>query len=393
MSDALRSLCSGAAYPQELEATLEEITARVREFCPGLRSFILGGSAATGDYVWRQRDGSVELLSDLDGLVFTDQNRIDQAGLKNALAEIEARHSSPLFQIDLAINKSEAVNHLPAQYQMVETGSTGLVLAGEDIRPAFPKHFDPRGSRAGLLLNLWKPVLYWTPPGGQWDPVYVQAAARFILDLPLLACSERGECIPGHRERARQFVASEGRDALHHPDLVAAVRWAVSARETPHGERKGLEARVARVAFQTIDALDGGGKPETNASGALVERLATWLPPRSPRRLLGEARALLRNPSHPIQDFRWWQRPKEALGGAILLGILSELNSDSNANRPAQLVRRLSEWSRSPFPCDVDTPRSVFLKAAKHAYWAGLITQYPSLKKKKDRIASFLDTG
>ena len=72
MPTPTRILCSELGYPMELALVLEEVTDAVQRAYPKLHSLTLCGSVATGDFLWRERDGRIELLSDIDGFVFAD---------------------------------------------------------------------------------------------------------------------------------------------------------------------------------------------------------------------------------------------------------------------------------------------------------------------------------
>lgn len=388
MPGAIRNLCRRYGYPSELEDALERVVDAAREAYPKLRSFILSGSAATGEFVWRRNESAVELLSDIDGMLFVEFDGAHPEGLLERLRALEAQQRSPLFQIDVVVNPMSALRRIPKNYQMVETRLSGVVLAGEDVRDAFPTEYDPANSRQAFLLNLWKPILFWTPPGTEHDFTYAQVAARFFLDLPLIGVSETGRCLPGHRERAEWFLASSSSSRFHSPLTEEVVSWARAVRLEPHPHRSDLERLIARFAFEVTAMIDGLGEPPRDPDLELVRRLVAWLPRRTPRRLAGELRSLLRAPRNPLDDLRWLACRKEAVGAAALLGLHAFLSDGGLGEPPSGIAARLREFSRERISPSRDL---AFIQEAKNAYWAGLCDLYPSMRQKGFAYAPLLE--
>ena len=388
MPGAIRDLSRRYGYPPELEEVLQRIVDAAREAYPELHGFILSGSAATGDFVWRRTQEGVDLLSDIDALLFVEFGGARPETLVEELRALEAQQRSPLFQIDVVVNPMSALGRIPKSFQMVETRLCGVVLAGEDVLDAFPAEYDPRASRQAFLLNLWKPILFWMPRGTEHDFTYVQAAARFFLDLPLIELSEAGRCVPGHLERAERFLAASGSSRFHSPSTEEAVSWAREARLTPHARRSDLEGLIARFAFDVTAMIDGNGDPPRDPDLALVHRLAAWIPRRTPRRVGGELRSLLRAPRNPLGDLRWLVCRKEAVGAAALLGLLAYLSESDFEEPPSGIAARLRELSRKPIP---PSNGLEFIQDAKRAYWAGLCDLYPSARKKESAYAPLLE--
>ena len=395
MPSPVDELCSRYDYPDALRDVLHQLVEAAVEAYPETKSFILSGSGSTGDYVYRDGPDGALLISDLDMTLFTGSGGERPEVLEDAIDDIKRRHTSSLFQIDIEVNPVKMLESIAPSFQMVETKKAGVVLAGEDVREHYPDTFDNRASRRSFLGNLWKPLLYWTPAGSGNDLVYTQVAARLFLDVPLLAATNVGECIPGHRARAEHYLASKSTKALYSEPLRERVRWAIEARANASDDRAGLERAVANFAFEVTQAIDGMGPVPKNPDRALVERLADWLPKRSPRRLAGETRSVLKDPRSPTEDLRWIARNKEALGGAALLGMLAHLaTGDGQApedEMPVGIGERLGEYARMlPIARGEAESALDFVARVKSVYWEGLTTLYPSVAKKEAGLEAFL---
>lgn len=388
-------LCSRHNYPGELRDVLHRLVEATQQAYPAATSFVLSGSGATGDYVFRDRDGTVELISDLDMTLFTTGDGATPERLDRVVEEIESRNRSALFQVDIAIVPPSSLDNIASSYQMAETKRAGVVLAGEDVLSHYPDAFDPLAARRSFLGNLWKPFLYWSPANSGGDMTYCQVAARVFLDVPLLAAAKRGECVPGHRARAEQYLASSERSGLYSEPLRERVRWAIDARTRPHTDRAGLEGSIAEFAFEVTKALDDKGDVPRNPDRALVDRLAAWLPSRTPRRFGGELRSLVRDPHSPLRDLRWLFDKKEAVAGAAMLGMLAHLATGEGeaptAQMPGGIGARLGEFSRRPTLIRRESETALeFVARCRNAYAEGLSTLYPSLAKKDPGIVAFM---
>lgn len=395
MPGPVEELCSRHNYPDALRDVLTTLALASERAYPKLVSLVLSGSAATGDYVWRERDGTTELVSDLDMMLFADKDGSTPELLDAAIAQIKARHPGALFQVDISVSPPAALDAIASSFQMVETGQSGAVLAGEDVLGRYPDTFDGRAARRSFLGNLWKPLLYWSPPGGANDMIYQQVCARFFLDVPLLAFAAQGRCVPGHRTRAQQYLNSPKRDGLYSETLRERVAWAIGARSQPSDAREGLETAIARFAFEVVNALDDQGTPPEDPSPALTKRLALWLPGRTARRIAGELRSALGKPTTPLRDLRWVAARKEATGGAALLGLLAFLASQTkgqlSGEPPPGVGARLGEYSRQPtLRREEGESTLAFVYRCKRAYLLGLSTLYPSLEKKEPGVEGFL---
>ncbi len=345
------ALCDRHGYPAPLADALEELSEAASACLPGLRAVIVSGSLATGDFLWRPRGdaGGVELLSDVDAFAFAPLGVADVPELRRRLRKIEARTGSVHFKIDLSVSPPSALARIPATYQMAETRRAGYVLAGEDLRAAFPDHFDPRASRQSFLANLWKPIAAWCDREADGGLAFSLAASRLLVDVALLAASEDGLCLPGHRARCERFLAGGPPESLASDE---SLRWAVeagwAARLEPPGQAGNLEPLLAPTVARTVALLDGGGPPPADPGAGLVRRLASWLPPRTMRRRLGELRTVLRRPSRPDRDLRWLLDRKEAVAGACLLGWLVWLGSEGEGPPPAGVGHLLATLARRP---------------------------------------------
>ncbi|MCP5056940.1 MAG: hypothetical protein GY937_09485 [bacterium] len=363
-------LCDRHGYPTELGALLDQIVDLTKQFLPNSRGIVLSPSISTGDFLW-QRDGSeVVFLSDIDGFVFADTDASGRDRFRQALKHLASVGGGSHFKIDLAVCPSAALGQMPQTFQMAETAIAGFVLVGDDLLSGFPRQFDPRASRQAFLMNLWKPLDYYGSPG------WTQAAARLLLDIPLLASSEEGTCHPGHRARAEWLLTTRPGRLGTDPAIRAGVEAALEGRRTPPGDETRLRELLVPALRASIAALDDGPPPPRDPDAALVARFTNWLPPRTPRRRLGELRSILRRPTMPWRDIAWWRARKEALGGAALWGLLVfTLDSEERTPGPG-IANCLSRFARRPElnPNDTD-----FLEKARQQYRQGLVELYPSL--------------
>ncbi len=374
-------LCNRHGYPPALRSVLDEVVAAARAEIPGLRALVLSGSVATGDFVWREFGGVVRLLSDIDVLAFAGRGG-SHASFSQVLRQLEQRHSSPLFEIDVSISPASALRHLPERYQFVEARLAAVAPVGEEVLPLFPERFDPRAARQSFFGNVWKGVLNWPGIDAGDDELYRLALARMILDLPILAFSESGSCIPGHAARVEAFCELPGEHPLAQSDLVGAVTRALRMRRQGDVSREDLESDAPRVIDALLDFLDGGG-PLGDVDASLARRVGRLLPPRPLRRLAGELRGGLLTPGLLLRDPLWWLRRKEAVGGAALLGLLRFALAGASGSPPPGIASLLRAWSGGDRPVGIGP---AYLADARRIYWAGRRRLYPSDAQKPGEL-------
>ena len=83
-------------------------------------------------------------------------------------------------------------------------------------------------------------------------------------------------------------------------------------------------------------------------------------------------RSVVRRPTGPVSDLRWWRVRKEALLGAAAWGLLP-VRLEGRAPGPG-LAACLSQLARRPAP---DPARADFLARALELYRKGLAELYP----------------
>jgi hypothetical protein len=379
MRSQAQELCDRFDYPKELSEILDEVVDLAGSHLGNVQSIILSPSTSTGDFLWKRTDSGTHLMSDVDGFIFVEGAPRDLSGFQKALNVLTRGVGGPEFHLDLSISSAKSIDQLPQTYQFVETGLAGFVLFGESPLERFPSKFDPRASRQAFLLNLFKPLRHEFLLASQ-DGL-AQAAARLILDIPTLAASERGECIAGHRARARWFL-DERPGILGTSDLIIeAVEAAEAARQAPPGNLAVLRAVVYPAILEAASLLDGRGPVPENPDKETVMRLAAWLPPRSVRRVLGELRTTLRRPTQRTADLRWLRNRKEALAGAALLGAFSHLARGANGTPPSGIGLCLLEFSRRPSThlASLQEDERDFMPSICKVYSEGLLEIYPSL--------------
>ena len=365
-------------YPKPLADLLEWLQGQAREVLGEGTTILLSPSTSTGDFLWRENGGRTELLSDIDGFVFTPAPPRDRECFQRTLGAYEIPEGRGHCEIDLAVGSMDALDRIPRTYQMAETRAAGFVLLGPDVRPRFPDTFDPRASRQSFLLNLWKPTKAFDGNDGD----YAQAAARLLCDIGLLAASEAGRCVVGHRERLRWFLERRPSPLGQDPVLCAAVEAALAARLAPPGSRGDLEGLVLPATERLIALLDGIAPGAAVAQGglALAARFTRWLPPRTLRRVGGELKTLLRRPVHPVADTRWWFERKEAVLGAALVALLRATAPGSDpAPHSREAAFLLSRFGRTTEPSGQGRD---FIHHANETIRVGLAELYPHHRAK-----------
>lgn len=372
-------LCDQHGYPEELAELLEELVGLALTHLGDVYSIVLSPSISTGDFLWKRDGAELRLLSDIDGFVYANGSARSVADYAAAVQRLSRDLAGPMFHIDLSVNSARALDRLPQTYQFVETGLAGFVLYGEPVLGRFPAKFDPRASRQAFLLNLWKPLRH---AFLQPDPAgAAQAAARLILDIPILAASECGKCIPGHRARVRWFLAERPTPLGADDEIRAAVIAAMSAREDPPGSAAILAPLLHIAIPRAVSLLDPRAEPAADSGAAIVERLARWLPPRTPRRFLGECASVLARPTNPVADLRWLRQRKEASGGAALLALLhyvSQLAEAGVGDPPEEIRTLLRDFARRE--CSNETGLA-FVRSACEVYQEGLWELYAALRE------------
>jgi hypothetical protein len=359
---------------------LEGLVESAENEIPGLRALVLSGSVATGDFVWRERGDSVRLLSDIDAMAFAEEGG-GQPAFNAALERLERLHPSKLFQIDVSILPFSSLDHLPHRFQLVESRLAGVAPIGANVLERFPQQFDHRAARQSFFGNLRKGVLTWPGPEAGEDEEYRLALARVILDLPILAFSERGRCVVGHAARAAAFLSLDDSHPLVDDFTRSAVTAALRMRQRGDVTRRELEEAVPVVIDALLDFLDGGG-PAGPADSELARRIAKLLPPRTPRRFMGELRAALQDPCLLVRDPGWWPRRKEAVGGAALIGLLRFALDGAVGAPPAGVCALLSAFTGGR---RAGGEGVVFLREAGRLYWEAYCRLYPSVAQLHDR--------
>jgi hypothetical protein len=374
-----RNLCAEFGYPYELEKVLTSLREILEKtYGSSLKSVILCGSIATGDFVWLHDEKSVRLMSDIDAIAVVDGNG-DRGKVEEAICNLRFdKASTPLFHVDVTICPISALKRVPRSFQAVEIRKAGRLLAGEDMRPRFPAEFDPATARQAFFSNLWKPLLFssikWTRPN-----LYAQSIARQILDVAILACSENGNCIPGHRRRAQAFLALPEDHGLATRSVRVAVRHALLVRQGQAVDVDELEREQYDTVRTAVTFLESRSWIEGTAPCS-PQRIQRLLPHRSLRRIAVE----LWNECRGRRcDPMWLCRRKEALAAAALLQIY-EYRAQGCRGIAAPAARHwLAQFSGESV---VEAEGEEFLKSVRQAYWAGILRLHPFSAKDRDWV-------
>jgi hypothetical protein len=371
MYDEIRELTARFGYPVELErklVALREILERA--YGSSLRSVILCGSIATGDFVWMRDGSAIRFLSDIDGLAFVDGDA-DISGVSDAIRNLSHDPAgSALFHVDVPVGTVSGLRRLPRSFQVAEIRKAGWVLGGEDVRPWFPADFDPASARMAFFYNLSKPFLLSFLKDNCPD-LYLHVMARQILDVAILACSEEGECIPGHGRRAQAFLSLPKDHALATPAVRSALEHALQVRQGKPVDPRQMEAEqeiVIRTVVRFLVARSHGNEDGPVTPHRVNRLLAHRTLREAAKEVLGEFAARR-------FDLVWLMRRKEALAGAALLEIYEYRAAGWSGPAPANARRWLAQFSGKLVP---NLEGDAFAMAARRSYWAGELRLHPA---------------
>ena len=367
----IRNLCSKFGYPSELEEILTSISEILqRTYGRSLKSVIVCGSVATGDFVWRREGADVRLMSDIDAVALvegaTGRRQASEAisGLRSGSA------SSPLFHVDVSIGSPRSVRRGVATYQTAEIRDAGWLLLGQDLRGLFPSQFQPAAAREAFFFNLWKPLLFSTLKGTQPE-VYALTVARQILDVTILAFSQAGVCLPGHRRRVQAFLTLPEEHSLATAGVRKAVNQAMRIRERGAADIDQLEAAQMETLRTSMTFLDSG-MPSDWSDPTLPLRIRRLLPSRRLRRLAAEVRNECRaGHFNPL----WIRRRKETFAAAVLLFAYQYRAGGGKGPIPGDVLK----WMEQHCGTRILAPQSEeFLHLLRRVYWAGQLRLRPS---------------
>ena len=302
-------------YPGRLRAILGEIeTSAHRQLGADLVAILLTGSIATGDYVWRTSDGTSDLLSDIDAVTIVRRRR-RCLGYMEDLARLsrEWKGITSEFKIDMATVTTREARRLVRNYQYAEARLTGFLLEGNEAVLAWlPRDFQPGYSRLAALFNLSKTLQHWPEDASKLrEGKFQRMLARLVLDGAMLAYSERGLCVPGHRLRvsglwARGWVSER---------MATTLEKAIEIRQ---GHSTFLDVRETWESVNEVLQRLVGEPIEYESSTLLAEQLTRVVPPRTLRRWAREA-------SQSRGDIGWLIRRKEAWAAAFSLTAFRQL--------------------------------------------------------------------
>ena len=379
----ISKLCEQHAYPNRLREILEALTDAAREEIPGLQALVLSGSVATGDFVWRESNGTTRLLSDIDVMAFAERSG-DCAAFSTRIEGLERAENSHLFHIDVSISHVSALKHVPERYQFVEAKHAGVAPIGPEALDSFPLDFDLRAARQSSIGNISMSVMAWVAPEAADDEGYRLSLARMILDLPILAFSEQGRCIAGHGVRVKAFLELPESHPLAVPSVRAAVEAALRMRVKGDVARRELEDGALLAIDALLEFLDGRG-PAGSADAALARRIGRLLPARTPRRIAGELRSALQDSGLWLRDPGWWLRRKEAVGGAALIGLLHYAIAGMTSAPPSEVTALMGNFTAGRKPEGVG---KAYLANAQRLYWEGRCRLYPSEEHSQGRFSA-----
>jgi len=213
MNDRL-TFCRDYNYPPALTDLLRRI-AEVMD--PGaVKSAILLGSTARGEFSWTQDNGRFVPRSDIEMLLVTPHRPRPTAIsiMKNRLHDIEQTISLdvPSFHIDFDLISEAKLRKLTLIFRTFETRQTGKVIAGESLLETIPAvttdNLDHRDLNEILIWRLWAMWLHMPmqfvergPLSVELDEEYAYVVARNLLDLPSWLLPRSGHLVAGFASR------------------------------------------------------------------------------------------------------------------------------------------------------------------------------------------------
>jgi len=253
-------LCDGFDYPAAVRQILEGVVAAARRHLEplGLRSILVGGSAARGELSWipdPSRPGGVDLLSDVDAAIFTerrdDRRERDLAREVAALGRDHGR--SPLFHVDAGVHRLFMKRHTIWTY---EFRMGAVTLYGEDVRRLLPRvtvrSLDLGNTAALVLVRLWNQLLH-TPiavversASAYERLISTYVTARNVLELPTILLPHHGVLLPGYTRRHDWLRSHAPISPGFGPDFVALCADALATKRCPEAD-KTLAPRYARM--------------------------------------------------------------------------------------------------------------------------------------------------
>lgn len=385
MSNLPISLCK-YDYPVELLNTIKDVVVCARRhYGNDIVSFLLCGSTATGDFVYKRDNSNTLLLSDIDALMIV--NRLDDrvSEFNRDIRNIYAnnRSASKLFYIDISVIDNIRLWFIQKTYQNVEMRTSSIVLDGKDIRDKMPQYWNKKHSRQTFLLNLWRSVLY-CPTSGPYSPskndIYDFSLSRVWLDLPILVASEKGLCIPGHNSRVRWFLDNHN-DLMVSEEITETIQHSIDVRKGKIiADRNKLLKRLP-VLIEYAMKIMGVNESIYNINPTLYKSIKKAIGNRGLRRIISEARIC-------NGDMIWLLKRKEAVIACILIELNIRL-AENNTSLPSPYIQKLLGILDKRNTLDIKTCTQI--REWKKMLWRGMLRLYPSLLKHNERIINIME--
>lgn|GEM_PF-4448248 len=253
-------------------ALVAEALSDVRRWAPRRLAVLLGGSAATGEDVWRADRGRAVTLSDLDLYVVVPDARARDAAracARGGLAAARARAQALGLEAELetAFFTPGDLAALPARPATIELRRAGRVLEGDrawrERVPAWAPGDVGREERLLLLENRAFELLWARPrlAGAGLTALRARhAVLKAALDLAGAACLAAGEYPPGAAARVARARALGGPHVTPALDAAwtAALAWRAGGPDTDDAGARREEWQVVALAWTSAWRAEAG---------------------------------------------------------------------------------------------------------------------------------------
>lgn len=240
--------CDNYGYPKEIKKHFEFILKRIDD-CWGLDnviSIILYGSTSRGELSYTVEDGELELFSDYELEVITEnsvsKDKIDK--LKKSLGKKAFDIDNPLFHVDISTNTKLSFwikTKLDRRIAVFETKENGTILYGDNLLDMLPiinlKNLDFGNLNELILIRLWMQLLY-LPEGfiggnlGEKESrVLKYFLARNALETLTIFLPNEGILLPNYKSRVEYFVQNYANNSIFPRGYLKFIKECYTAKK------------------------------------------------------------------------------------------------------------------------------------------------------------------
>lgn len=214
--DPVDWLCGQYQYPELVRNCLRECCEEFLVVRPV--SIALIGSAARGEMSWVETRSGIELLSDLEFVLFTKDGLTtgELSYLRRRIADVgkSVSQRNPYFHIDWTLIRQSQSAHVARNIATFEMRELGRTLYGDDKQlnrlPQISVHnLNMRAVNQLVLIRLWwllagipKNVVTGCESGFE-GLLFQYVACRNLLDIPTILLPNEGYLLAGYATRER----------------------------------------------------------------------------------------------------------------------------------------------------------------------------------------------